>query len=451
MKKLVAFLLVVVLFCFSACGENNAVNNTDVDTYGDSVNLTQTTEYEERETFLTEITSTGQIPYDKFNHSSWYDSYTNNDYADYFETELFRFYYDGKYGYCDEYGNIVLNENYDQAGVFSEDKAVVKVDDEWKVIDINGNVLTELPEGYAYEYWNVLFQNGKLFAFEKAYVRQAYIGLSGVYDLNVITVDDKMQTHEFTIDGGEELTYRAINTPEFSGVLLNYCHFNKDTLEYDYDYKLVDCSGNVIWQQVIPDNNFVSDKVDNVLGNMMYFRNAMWNTPLRTFIAKNGYMNIVDENKKWGLIELATGEVVLPCSYDYVGAFSDDVVPVCSYGKWGYADVSGNFVLNPSFSYTGEVTNDRAFAITSDDTCCVIDKAGNIVANYSITLDEKVNLVYPFSEETGLAVIIKGYDRDSACIISDTGELLLSSQDFNGLYFSDDFIFMDSQMYRIEK
>ena len=59
------------------------------------------------------------------------------------ETVYKEYELNGKWGYIDLYGNVVLPLIYDDASFFSEGRVEVKKDGKWGFIDLNGNEIIE--------------------------------------------------------------------------------------------------------------------------------------------------------------------------------------------------------------------------------------------------------------------------------------------------------------------
>jgi hypothetical protein len=62
----------------------------------------------------------------------------------------------------------------------------------------------------------------------------------------------------------------------------------------------------------------------------------------------NGYGKVVCKGKA-GLID-EQGEIVLPCHYQDVGAFSEGLVPVMRDGQWGYVNLKGEWIIHPQYA-----------------------------------------------------------------------------------------------------
>jgi len=456
--KLRRILSSIIIICISlsmlsACNDSEDESSRWENEEEDAVFATET-----KTATLVELASTGEIPYDYFCLGMWdynlFNSYAYGNYADYFETELFPYYYNDKFGFADAEGNRVISERYDQVNFFSENKAFVKEGDNWKVIDTTGKELLTVPSEYNCN--NIFFQNGK--AIIPAFI-PVDLGASLDTSLTYLIIYDNLQTQvirKAACYNDSNSDVKVFNMPDFSGVLYFRTEYNS---KYNHIYTLYDLSGNEIWSVSIAMPARYVEEIDTISGALFDSLGDKGQfvlegiRPIDTFVAKNGYMNVVNENEKWGLLDLSTGQLAIPCNYDFVGPCSEGLVPVCSYGKWGYLDVNGNTVIEQTFTYTGEFCGNRAFALAEDGSPVVINKNGKVVSTYDITWASDMNQVFPYSEETGISVIVHGdkfgLSYENFSVITTTGNTLLSMNGCKGFYISNKYLFIDGCMYEI--
>lgn len=392
----------------------------------------------------TQLSSTGEISYDLFDVKLSYNQYLTNFSTDYFDAELFPYKYNSKYGYADANGNVVISEKYDSAYPFSENKAFVIINNQLKVIDTAGKELFTVPDKYLYYAENCFFQNGK--AILAYYTNPRF----DEFYVNAIVINKDFTVSEFKIDITEISYYnnvdvRVLNTPEFAGVLVSYIYGNSE--KTDYHFCLYDTTGKEVWKTTdtftgVPPRG-ISDAITKELALSLkqYSFNEIYG-----FSAKNGFMNVVDENKKWGLLNLNTHEIELPYKYDFVGVYSDEVVPVCSYGKWGYVDINGNEIIEPKYKYATEFVDGKANVITDDGSCCSIDKKGNIISTFDIVLGDE-NYISSYFDELDVCFVVTD---DNVSVYTFNGEYLVGSSEKNNIYFSKEYIFINDSMYKVE-
>lgn len=431
MKKILSLLLALCLItsCFTACaakGENNSKSSSEAS--ADSPTDTSSGEAENEEnTFksasVTELISTGEIPYEKFKCITTYNRFNGYEYNLDQTDNLFKFIHDFKYGYADEYGNVKIKEQYESASDFSEGKAFVKADDCWKIIDTSGKVLFNIPKDLS----NIYYFNYPKFCNGKAIVEKISVSEEGS-QIKVLVIDNNFKINELNLGKATSMDNCCIpiNTPEFQGAQTFVYNYSAKK----YTWRLFDLSGKEIWNTSTSASPYKISK---------------------DIIAKNGYMNITDENGKWGLLDLKTGKTIIDCQYDYLGAYSDGVIPVCSYDKWGYIDINGNETVKPSFNSVSEMNNGKALAISTDNKLCVINKNGEIENEVNIDLGKGTTL-YPFSSETGLALVITDtqfYEHFFSVVATD-GTIATQIRD-NKFYITNSFIFFNNRMFKIEK
>ena len=335
-------------------------------------------------------------------------------------------------------------------------------DDVWKVIDPEGNELFTVPSGYVPEN-EPLFQNGISMLYNKDW--DYYEDYSA---FNVLVINKDFSTKEVNVTFPDRRigikSIRPIITPEFTGFLL----FSTKTIQGGYQREgseyyyidIYDLNGNSIWRVEFEDSyNFESSyRTFNESGCCQVDSFPEILEPYWLFEAQNGYINVVDNNDKWGLFNLKTKKLTIPCKYDYVGVASDDgVVNVCSYGKWGYIDINNNTLLKPQFKYTGELQNGRAFAKTEEGKNVIIDKNGNILSE--ITTDIRIghgsyaSAIIANSEKTGIFISASSNTRRylTTTVFDSTGKHLVSAVQSESFYVSDKYIFLDGKMYKIIK
>ncbi len=466
MKKYryILFLSVLMLLCCSlfGCVKTDRIENITADNNYQQDNTepaSQNVLLSDQKISLLEMESTGEIPYNMFLRNCGSGVFVS-------DTDLFPFKYNSKYGYADANGNVIISDKYDEASMFSEGKALVEQNGRWMIIDTQGEELYTIPEEFsdAADYLEdtpMLFRNGKTILANKTTITHPDKGYGiGEDILNVLVIYDDLQTEKFEIVTEENLDYKIINTPEFCGFIT----FNLDrTVSEDGNYidsriyRLLDLSGNEIWKSH-------PDTQRRIIGKEYYIAmgltltsdsNARLNNELDILTVNDGYMNVFDENLKWGLLNVKTGEVEIEYKYDYIGAYSNGLCNICSYGKWGYIDLKGNEVVAPKYKYTESFSNNAALIINEDGYISTVDTKGNLISETSKNLSkpafQKHNIIYSNIGKYSLSVIYN--EGNNYMVVSNKGEILLE-RSFNSmevLAITDNYIFVDFQMYKIEK
>ena len=114
---------------------------------------------------------------------------------------------------------------------------------------------------------------------------------------------------------------------------------------------------------------------------------------------------------KFGFAD-TSGQIVIDPQYDAVGAFSEGLAPVRMGGEWGYLDTANNILIHPSFEEVGHFSEGLA-PFRKDGKWGFIDREGNVV------VDPQFRYAYGF--DNGVAVVLKGmtyYNTDRAGTLS---------------------------------
>lgn len=247
---------------------------------------------------------------------------------------------DGKYGYIDGNGNVVIKPIYLQAKQFAEGVAPVKIQEGiWGIINTKGKVIgawknvdeiNEFSEGLA-----VVRQRAKY----------------GYIDKNQLVIPLKFDAAEKFSEGLAVVAIREGNT------FLEKLHNAK--------YGYIDKGGNVI--------------IDCQFKSAGNFKEGV--APVSS--AATG--------SRWGYID-KTGQYVIEAKYFTAREFSEGLAPVTiTLGKSGFIDHQGNFVIPPQYSWTysfseglarvkvGEKIQLNPFKVIEEGKYGFIDKAGKMV------------------------------------------------------------------------
>ena len=455
MKKIFALImsLTLLLSCFAGCSEDGKNNDNGI--FDDPNNQGNNTAVS-RIPVAEQLTNIGAISYDYY-CKSLYDSNVYGDYSKYLDTELFLYNYNNKYGYADEKGNVRIQEQYDNAGTFSESKAFVKKAGIWSVIDTTGKTLYTLPTTQNADWSSALFQNGLAIAIEKVEVGYNHWN----YKMSILTSNFKF--HTVNIENMYQAEVRIINTPEFAGVLTYYLTSKANSSSstgYDYTdvYTLYDTTGRKVWT--------VSDEKQKALDNYIYragYSKLDSNEALHLapFVVRDGYINVPNADGQWGLLDIRTNRYQINCSYEYLGGISEGLIPVSVYGKWGYIDINGAVKIQPAHKFTTTFANGRAIVITTDKIIAVIDVTGTVVARPNIKFDDSEFRIFKPSEKSDITVLLTGhyvnlgYKMD-AYILDNYGNVLVYEAECSTLYISENHIFAKkpskfANMYKISK
>lgn len=430
MKKIIALFLISISIATIFTGCEIETSNDEKGSDNKSVSQENTG----AKVIIKEVESTGTVSYDSFlDLSEWgMESLYIEDGIKYLDTDVFPFEYGNKYGFADKNGNVVIDAIYDDAGRFFEGKAFVEKNSDRIIIDKSGKELMVVPDGYKLEFNNAgcgvtAFKNGKAVLFKD-------------FGQKMLVINDNMTAQEITLNMRADYI-RSISTPEFSGVIA-YAQQRVDGESggfYDFTYNdiyiLYDLNGKVIWQ--------ITDPADNKTAGL----GTDSRPELERFVAKNGYINIIDENRKWGLLDLKTGKIVIPCQYDYLGCLSEGLIQIKSYDKWGYIDINGNEVIKPAFTEALPFSNGKAFVRSNEkEPYIIIDKKGSVVASCNELAYR--NSVVGINEKNGTVIMLNGHN-DRCSLVTSDGTVWFTNSSSSQAYILGDYIFDDEKMYEI--
>lgn len=445
MKRLWVFVLTLLL-AFSICGCSKEQKN-GVYPYGTQENFENY--YDESQdggiragrAALQKLITTGQIDGSKIGYNvAPIESICHLENPGN-EENMIPFCYQEMYGYCDGDGNVIVDNQFYHAEPFSEGYAVVADGEKqnfgtkliYRIIDQNGNIVFPTPSSEEGNYFfaeSSYFKNGRI-VFGKS------SGASGFY---ICTLNAEMEYTETKIP---DKSYASIyiNEKDFVGAM--FFEYSKGRVSlygssgeciHTYDYNLVMETAEASNDTEEGSNRIDHDEFNDGTYGMFFF--------------DNGYVNVMNESGKWGLMDLSSRQMVVDYQYDYVGAYSEGVLNVCSYGRWGAVDLEGNTVIPFQYKYMGKFANGRAFAINSNDVCVVLDTKGNEVAQFDRYSLPGTNGYVPgaFSKK-GVAILKDAYYN--MIVINDHGQVLMKFDESDLRYYSENYITVNDVTYQI--
>lgn len=286
-----------------------------------------------------------------------------NEISDLIGSPLFLVKQNGKYGYIDRNGKIVIKPQYEYAGSFSEGLAFVYINGKLGYINRYGELAI-----------NNIFNDG--FNFKE--------GLAAV----------EIERDNNSIWGFINKTGEFVIQPNFESV----GNFSEDRAVFWKGNKsgVIDKKGNVI---IEPKYDYIRDFKEDLAG-----------------ISLNGKDGFIDKN----------GSIVIEPKYEFTGNFNGGLAPVCLDGKYGYVDKTGKFIIKPKFQDAIDFSEGMA-CVEIDNKWGFIDKTGEFViqprfefGEFFSSFEEGLAIVqymegedtkYGFIDRTGKLVIQPVFER----------------------------------------
>lgn len=231
----------------------------------------------------------------------------------------------GKFGFMDRNGNIVIDPTFDRADPFSEGRAAVGVGDKVGYIDVHGKIVIT-PQFFA--------AGG--FRFGRAVVKVCCGGSFESREIDRYGIIDSKGMYV------SPPTFRALG-PYFANGLIP-AKTEEGTIG------LVDTSGRLV--------------TSGGFGNL-----AM--SGFHEGLASAG------KDGRWGYID-PKGSWIVQAQFDNTGAFSEGFASVKVGERWGYIDRKGRFVVNPQYDGASDFNEGRA-AVSVDGQWGFIDSSGQMV------------------------------------------------------------------------
>ena len=333
-----------------------------------------------------------------------------------FSGGLARITQNGKYGYADRKGRIIIQPEYDYAWDFTEGLAVVGLKGSRGVIDKSGDEIIPIEYGMALPYSEGL----------------ALVGRGGKYgfaDRTGAVVIPLKFDYAYSFSDGLAVVrlngkYGYINKRGIQVIPAN--------LKYDAAYSF---HGGMAMVELAGKYGFINKAGDEIIPPG-YDLAAPFSDGLAR-VAKGGKYGFIDvtgktviplkydyaidfseglarvcvgsyPNDKYGFVD-AAGNIAVPLIYDYADSFSDGYALVEQDGKYSFIDKGGTAAINIDFDYARSFSDGLA-AVNKDGKEGFIDKSGRVV----------VPLIYDYAYDfsDGLAWVMTGRARGVLQIVS---------------------------------
>lgn len=296
---------------------------------------------------------------------------------------LFKDSENGKYGYMDETGKIIIAPKFDYASNFSDNLAAV--------------IYNKVIRGYVDRQGNIVLKcNYRNFGdFINGVAR---ISLAKGTDENKITYMDKdgkiltPKVFSFGYDFSENYALvlkRGIIAPIINLNLKKWSYINTEC-EFATDMEFDSAKSFYNGFACVENNEKwgIIDKEFNIVINFQYDDIGSYSCGLIR-AKKNGKYGYIDINGNtiidfqydnaldfsenyasvykeglWSIIDI-TGETIVETQYSYIGIYSEGLVSFKSDGKWGFLDEDGEVAIMPMYDYVDVCRNGLIFVDNS--------------------------------------------------------------------------------------
>lgn len=253
--------------------------------------------------------------------------------ADQTEGALFGVTVNGKYGFMDKHGNLVIQPKYENTFPFSDGLAAVQVGNLWGYIDRHDTMIIE-PQFIQVG----LFSHG----YAPVKLQHQYLKGWGYIDTKGKLVIEPQFDHVERFHNG----IAKVGMETVRGILFSM--FADVGTEHEYHY--IDIRG-----QKVPEP-----------------------APEHYATGKPGELIPFRQGELVGYVD-ATGEVVIKPQFIMGSEFSDGLAAARKDRLLGYIDRTGAFVIPPSFEYGNEFSDGLAGVQLPEGKWGFIDKAGQVV------------------------------------------------------------------------
>lgn len=268
--------------------------------------------------------------------------------------KMFRVKKDGKYGYANMSGTLVIPPAYEYAVAFSEGKAIVSIGSKVSIIDNTGKVLVENlgPGSGMYRFFNGLARCRSLDG------KYGFLDATGkrVIEPDLDVADDFENNRAIASINNRygliDKTGKWIVPNEYD-FFFNLGDGYYQTKDENGKTGVVDSVGNVILEPIYDEIFHLQKPYFTVekdgLNGCYDLKGKEIYPPVssRGVYFYNGRCTVVKENK-YGIID-STGKAIIPTKYDSIGMFFKGRASVLLGRKYGAVDSTGKEIIAPKY------------------------------------------------------------------------------------------------------
>lgn len=323
---------------------------------------------------------------------------------------------DGKWGYIDNKGTVVIDINYEIAFPFNDELAMVIKQDKKIFIDNMGNTILKVPENFQVHTkfshgllgfvsdlgGGFLSETGELvilndytevrpFSNGYAVIREAGTGLYGAIDKS----GNQKLLPQFTFLSDFENGYAMFRLPD------------------SHHYGLVDKYGKIFIINRYPYICLPNDNLIGLWNGSMYVeyvdmeQNGVFKSqafaspdlpsqfalPLHKFV--NGYVKYYDPFKNKFGFKNKKGEVEIPAQFDDASDLNEGLIAVKQGTKWGYCNKKGVMVIRAQYDFADDFNSGIAAVFQGGTKEEFLDSKPGVKMGY---VDKKGEFVWQLSQ-----------------------------------------------------
>lgn len=237
------------------------------------------------------------------------------------------------YDFMNNKGEVVLSlDEYDSVTPFSDGLATVEKDGKFGYIDTTGKLVVPVKYSSAEP-----FVNGKA---------EVYMGYAGyVINKSGVVLESTSSYDYYSDDEEEESDYYTISVDSYGPMGLAEKSNNKIILEPIYEE--VDYLGNGIYE--LTDENYMYGFYDTKTKKLIKPQYEDYDID-----AESGLIAVYDEDYHYGIIDV-NGKVILDTVYDYINLENNSLISTEKDDIYGLIDLNGNAVLEAKYDMIGYV------------------------------------------------------------------------------------------------
>lgn len=305
---------------------------------------------------------------------------------------------DGKFGYIDSEGTVIIKPKFSYAGCFSEGLAVVERNKKWGFIDKSGKIVIPSRFDFALDFseglalvkhgtlWGYIDRTGKFAIpprFEQAGRFSEGLANVGFYDKDYVWTSHNRPNGKWR-SGFIDKTGNWVILPKLDGATGDFSGgmamvsrnigYNNGVISESY---FIDRNGTELWILNSPYLTWFSEDALVITVGRDKAKNRDKYTFLdrrgkrlfdRTFDDLSGFsegLAVAREGEYSGFID-KTGEYVIKPVFWSADSFSEGLAAVYKDGKRGFIDKTGDWKIEPRFDWTGYFNEGKVPVIIND-------------------------------------------------------------------------------------